>query len=171
MAKRICNAVKWKARPSKIKTIHVQDFWALLMFMNTLLLLSTQLWVCVCCVCLRVCLDKRQREAIHTHAPGPCHVHVTVSWKDKRNHHQPSKRKFDSVTRGASRQTVLNLTGMRECREEEEGRKRGGGDPSAIPGLWGSDWRQEFTRQKQLYIAGHGGEVCWYSGLVFFFFF
>lgn len=142
------------------------------MFMNTLLLLSTQLWVCVCVVYACVCVDKRQREAIHTHAPGPCHVHVTVSWKEKRNHHEPSKRKFDSVTRGTSRQTVLNLTGMHKC--VSAGRKRSGGreggDPSAIPGLWGSDWQQEFTRQKHLYIAGHGGEVCWYSGLFVFFF-
>lgn len=59
---------------------------------------------------------------------------------------------------------------MRECREEEE-RREGGGRPFCNPRVMGVRLAAGiFTRQKHLYIAGHGGEVCWYSGLLFFFF-
>lgn len=127
----------------------------------------------MCCVCLRVCVDKRQREAIHTHAPGPCHVHVTVSWKDKRNHHQPSKRKFDSETRGASRQTVLNLTGMHKC--VSAGRKRrggkGGGGSFCNPRVMGVRLAAGIYETKTtIYSRTRGGSmlVFW---VVFLFFF
>lgn len=87
---------------------------------------------------------KRRREAGHTHAPGPCHVHVTVSWRETTNY-QPSKCNFHSATKGMSRQTVSAGAGMQE--RVSAGRA---GEPSVVAGSQGSSWQQEFTRQKQL---------------------
>lgn len=89
---------------------------------------------------------------MHTHAPGPCHVHVTVSCKEQTNHHQPSKCKVPS------RQIVSQGAGMHKC--VSAGRP---GEPSAVAGSQGSHWQQEFTRQKQLYIEGRGRKAGWFS--------